>query len=227
MSRSIASSALLRLLVLFALWLARPMSGWTQEESKKVKAVTVTLVADTTALAPGKPFTAAVRFQIDKEWDIYWQFVGDIGLPTSIQWELPEGFTAGPLQWPIPVAHEAVGDFLNYVYLDETMLMAEITPPAQLPAGPVTLKAKIKWQMCDPSTCVPGDAALALSLAGGSPQPANADLFAKWRGQLPKTTPPPFAVKWDRSKDKEFSLRIEGLPKDFKAEFFPLPPKRR
>src|ERR1700760_3951889 len=107
MSRSFASSAIVRLLVLLALWLARPEMGWAQEETKKVGAVTLTLVADATAIAPGKPFTAGVRFQIDKEWDIYWQFVGDIGLPTSIEWELPEGFKAGPLQWPIPVAHEA------------------------------------------------------------------------------------------------------------------------
>src|SRR5205085_2878880 len=107
------------------------------------------------------------------------------GMATSVAWELPPGFTAGPLQWPIPVAHLATGDFLNYVYFSEVLLSAEIKPPAQLPAGPIVIKAKIIWQMCNPQTCVPGNVPLALSLDGGAGQPANADLFAKWRAQLP------------------------------------------
>lgn len=196
-----------------------------QEETAKLKAGTLTLVADTTAVQAGKPFTAGVRVELDPEWDIYWQFVGDIGLATKIDWELPPGFKAGPLQWPLPVAHLATGDFLNYVYLNETLLFAEITPPAELPSGPIVIKAHVTGQTCDPQTCIPVNARLALSLNAGTPQPANADLFTKWRAQLPKTTPPPFAVKWDRSKATEFSLRIEGLPKEFKAEFFPLPTK--
>src|SRR5581483_9765992 len=68
------------------------------------------------------------------------------------------------------------------------------------------------------------NADLALALQGGNAQPANADLFSTWRAQLPKITPTPFTVKWDTSKASEFALHIEGLPKEFKAEFFPLPP---
>lgn len=212
-------------LLVCGLALLAPASLRAQQETTKYKAATLTLVADTAAVEAGKPFTAGVKVELEPEWDIYWQFVGDIGQATSIDWELPPGFKAGPLQWPIPVAHVGAGDFLNYVYLNEAMLFAEITPPAQLPAGPIVIKAKVKWQMCDPQTCVPGSADLALSLNNGSAQPANAELFAKWRAQLPKDTPPPFTVKWDRSKANEFSLRIEGLPKEFKAEFFPLPPQ--
>ncbi|EDY21367.1 cytochrome c biogenesis protein transmembrane region [Chthoniobacter flavus Ellin428] len=196
-----------------------------QQETTKLKAGTLTLVADTTTIQAGKPFTVGAHFELDPEWDVYWQFVGDIGQATRIDWELPPGFKAGPLQWPIPVAHPAPGDFLNYVYLKETLLFAEITPPADLPPGPIVIKAHVVAQTCNPETCVPVNAHLALSLNAGAPQPANADLFTKWRAQLPKTTPVPFTVKWDRSKADEFSLRIEGLPKEFKAEFFPLPPK--
>ncbi len=206
-------------------YLGVPRTAPGQDATTTFKAATLTLLADTTGVEAGKPFTAGVRFELDPDWDIYWQFVGDIGLSTSIEWELPPGFKAGPLQWPIPVAHGAAGDFLNYVYLNEALLFAEITPPAQLPPGPITIKAKVKWQMCDPNTCIPGNVDLALPLTAGSAQPANTDLFTKWRAQLPKTTPVPFTVKWDRSKANEFSLHIEGLPKEFKAEFFPLPPE--
>src|SRR5271169_1620266 len=110
-------SRFLRSLIVFACWLLVLVAAHAQQETTKFNAATLTLVVDTTAVEAGKPFTAGVRFQLDPEWDIYWQFVGDIGLATSIDWELPPGFSAGPLQWPIPVAHVAAGDFLNYVYL--------------------------------------------------------------------------------------------------------------
>ncbi len=194
------------------------------QDSKKTGAAKVTLLANTAAVEAGKPFTVGVRFELDPTWYIYWQNAGDIGVPTSVEWELPAGFKAGPLRWPLPAVHEAAGDFLNYVYERETLLSAEITPPAALPAGPLTIRAKVKWQMCDPRQCVPGEAELALALPAGPAAAANGELFAKWNAQLPREGGAPFPVTWDRSKAAAFSLRIEGLGKEYAAEFFPLPP---
>jgi thiol:disulfide interchange protein DsbD len=187
--------------------------------------LTATLVADTSAVEAGKPFTVGVRMVIEPEWYTYWRFVGDIGTPTSVEWELPPGFKAGELQWPTPVRHEGAGGYVSYAYENETLLMAEITPPATLPAGPITLRAKIKWQVCNPKTCIPGDAAVSLELPAGKAAPDNAQLFATFRAQLPRDGATPFAVAWDRSKANEFSLKITGLAKDVSAEFFPLPAK--
>ena len=129
---------------------------------EKAGAVTTSIVADTKAVAAGKPFTVGVRFEIKPEWYIYWRFVGDIGLATNVEWTLPEGFKAGALQWPLPHSHEAAGDFLNYVYERETLLFAEITPPAPMPADPIAIKAKLTWQMCNAEQCVPGNASAVL-----------------------------------------------------------------
>jgi thiol:disulfide interchange protein DsbD len=214
-----------RLILLSLILCAARVSAIAQfpgsEEKDQIKP---TLVADTTAIEGGKPFTAGIRFEIKNSWYTYWRFVGDIGMPLEVVWELPQGFKAGPLQWPLPASHAAAGDFLNYVYEHETMLFAEITPPAKIAADRVTLKAKLTWQVCDPSTCVPGGATVELPLAVGAAQPANGELFAKWRAQIPKTAPPPFQIEWKREKADEFAIRIAGLPKEFKAEFFPLPP---
>jgi thiol:disulfide interchange protein DsbD len=218
-------SRALWLLAVLALWLLPLGAIHAQQETAKVRAVAVTLVADTKAVEAGKPFTAGVRFDISEGWDIYWQFVGDIGQATSIEWELPPGFTAGPLQWPLPVSHVASGDFLNYVYLNEALLFSEIQTPAKLPSGPIAIKAKIRWQMCDVTRCEQGNADLALTLSDGPAQPANAELFAHWRAQLPKAVPPPFSVTWDRNSDKQLVLQIEGVAKDTPIEFFPLPPQ--
>ena len=221
MSFRFASFALVWLLALGGPGLAQ-FAGF----AGKASAVTTTVVAETKAIEAGKPFTVGVRFAIKPEWYIYWRFVGDIGQATSVEWTLPEGFKAGDLQWPLPNRHEAAGDFLNYVYEHETLLFAEITPPAQMPAGPVEIKAKVVWQVCNKEQCVPGNANVSLSLPVGKAEPDNADLFTKWRAQIPKAGGAPFQVKWHREKADEFSIDITGLPKDFTAEFFPLPPSR-
>jgi hypothetical protein len=65
--------------------------------------------------------------------------------------------------------------------------MATITPPAELPEGnPVELSAEVAWLVCE-EVCIPGKAQLKLALpAGDSTSPANAELFDRWRQQLPE-----------------------------------------
>lgn len=225
--------ALLRLaLVVVALSLALWFgTAHAQFGAGKPSHLTPSLVADTTSIEAGKPFNVGVLIKLDPEWHTYWQSAGEIGLPLKVTWTLPPGFEAAPLEWPLPMSLLDM-DFLNYVYKDEVLVMAKITPPAKLPGGEVVLKAKVNWQVCNESnpakkivgTCIPGNANLTLSLAGGAPgTPANEALFAKWRAQLPKTTAPP-AVSWDLSMPKKVSLTVQGLADGQKPEFFALPP---
>ena len=210
------------LLPLLALCLAPPLAAQNFLNADK-PLVVPSLVADTAAVAPGQPFTVGVRLKMAPGWHTYWQFSGDSGAPVKVEWQIPAGFTAGPLQWPLPKAHLDEGDMLTYIHEDEVLLLAEIAPPATLPAGDITLKAQVKWLVCE-QTCVPGGGDVELKLASGQPQPANGELFAKWRALLPHTTAPPFAVKWDRTQPNEFSVHLEGVAKEVKAEFLPLPP---
>ena len=68
------------------------------------------LLADTTAIVPGQPFQAGLLLEMADGWHTYWEYSGDSGLPTTIDWELPEGFSAGPIQWPVPEAKLEPGD---------------------------------------------------------------------------------------------------------------------
>jgi len=187
------------------------------------KLVTPSLIADTTKIAPGKPFTVGVRLQLAPGWHTYWQFPGEAGGPPKVEWQLPEGFRAGEIQWPMPRSRMDEGDLLTYVYEDDLVLPVEITPPASLPAGDVTLKAHVRWLVCA-QTCIPGEGDVELKIAtGGAGEPANTDLFAKVRAQLPTTEPPPFGLKWDIKADS-VTLHFSGLQSGTKPEFFPLPP---
>src|SRR3954453_7758394 len=90
------------------------------------------LIADTTAVVPGKPFTAGLVLHMAPGWHTYWKYSGDAGLPTELKWKLPPGWKVGELQWPIPLKLKDPGDIQTYGYSDEVMLMQVITPPDKI-----------------------------------------------------------------------------------------------
>ena len=127
----------------------------------------VELLADTERLAAGQPFTLGVRLRMAPEWHTYWEFSGDAGLPTTVDWRLPPGFEAGPLQWPAPHKYTESGDLTVYGYGDEVLLMAQIWPPAALRADTLLhLGAAVAWLACR-EVCIPGDTTLTLQLSSG------------------------------------------------------------
>ena len=200
---------------------------WTSQAvaqvDKGVTLVKADLLADTTAVAPGKAFTVGLRLKMAPHWHTYWQNSGDAGIPTKIDWQLPEGFRAGPILWPLPDKIETPGDIINYGYNDEVVLLTEITPPANLPAGgEVAFKAKATWLVCE-EKCIPGEAQLALKLpADGSAQAANADVFAKYRALLPVPADAAKAGVGLQGKFLTFQLNgTGGAPSA--VEFYPVP----
>jgi thiol:disulfide interchange protein/DsbC/DsbD-like thiol-disulfide interchange protein len=155
-------------------------------ETKK-GAVAVQLVSDAAAIAPGKPFTVALRLQHDPHWHSYWIAPGT-GYPTSLAWTLPDGFKAGEIQWPTPhIVKDREGKITGNGYEHEAFLLVEITPAANLAAGStVKLEALAEWLMCE-TVCMPGDAKLEISFPVGEAagDAKWAEPLAKARGQLP------------------------------------------
>ena len=178
---------ILPLLGLFLLPAAAPVSA----DPPKAQHLEADLIAEPSAIAPGKPFLAGLHIKLEPHWHVYWKNPGDAGLPVSLEWKLPEGFAAGPIQWPHPDRIE-VPPLMNYGYENEVLLPVEITAPAKLPAGMIRLKAKAKWVVCN-DICLPGTAELSLSLPAATAalppaDPANAELFAAARAALPLQT---------------------------------------
>ncbi len=90
--------------------------------------VTAQMMSDVSAIAPGKAFHVGVKLKIAPGWHVYWVNPGDTGIATKINFNLPEGFTAGAVQYPIPERVDVTGGMVSYAYSDEVMLMATITP---------------------------------------------------------------------------------------------------
>lgn len=177
--------------------------------------VKASIVVDERALGERKPFLVGVNFTIEKDWHIYWKNSGQSGSATVVKLSLPEGFTAGPLQWPRPVAHRAF-DELTYVYEDSVVLFSEVTPPKEWAGGPVEVKAEVSWLVCK-EACLRGSASLQATLSAAPS--GGRDALEKARARVPKPfqTLPDAAVSFDGR-----TLRLEGpAQKSPPTEFFP------
>ena len=98
------------------------------------------LIAPQRSIAPGRRLWVGLHFKLEKQWHIYWTNPGDSGEPPKVEWRLPPGFRAGPLQWPIPtlLRNQSIVD---YGYEGEVLLPVPIYPPAHLASGPANLRA--------------------------------------------------------------------------------------
>jgi thiol:disulfide interchange protein len=181
------------------------------------------LIADTQHIQPGQKFRLGVLYAIYPNWHIYWKYAGDAGIPTQIDWQLPPGFRAGPLQWPLPERAKEPGDLEVFDYNNEVLLFTEVQAPEQLPAGPIDLGAKTNWLVCE-KECVPGDAQVSLKLNDGGQGPGNESLFAKYAASVPKTSPLGYTLSLKPSGN-QMVVEFSGVPEGSKLDFFPEPPE--
>jgi thiol:disulfide interchange protein len=184
------------------------------------------LLADTNAIVPGKPFAVGLLLRMAPGWHTYWKFSGDAGLPTELKWKLPPGWKVGEIQWPIPLKTIDPGDIETYGYENEVLLMQEITPPPKIDSSSVKLFTEANWLVCE-RICIPGSATLQLDLpVTSTSQPANVELFARYRRLLPQNWPGRnvASAEWSRvGSDVQLKIKSETLAKYPAIDFFPLP----
>ena len=176
------------------------------------------LLSEVKTVAPGQTFTVALFLDHDEDFHTYWQNPGTVGLATSLKWNLPDGFKAGPIQWQVPekvkmVTYDAHG------YNTDATLLVDITAPETLPDNGVELKAKAVWMVCGPEPkqcCNMGFKNLSLKLkTSGLPEWDDAGRvhIAEARRRLPQ-----FLDGWEqdakRIEDKVILTvrNAKGLP---------------
>ena len=168
--------------------------------------VTAGLVAEAASLAAGATLWVDLHLEVKPGWHIYWQNPGDSGLPTTIDWKLPPGFSAGHILWPVP-EHFVQNGIGNYGYAGTVDLLVPIAAPKELAVGQTAvLDAEASWLACA-DICIPGSAKLGLELPVAAqlpaPDPVVAPLFAAARRHLPM--PAPFETRFASYAD-EFRL---------------------
>ena len=208
------------LALLFSLW----MVPGAQSADPGAQ-TTVKLLLSHETVKPGETVMAALEVTSNPKWHTYWRNPGDAGIATSIEWELPQGITAGAIQWPVPKKTELLS-LGSYAYEGTEYLLIPLTIGANIPAGAVQLKGKVSWLECA-ETCNPRNAEVqaSLTIGGESKASAAASIVEKARRNLPRSNAP-FDVKasWENTAEaKKRNLVIEWKPEGAinKPDFFP------
>lgn len=175
-------------------------------------------LSERTHVEPGDSWWIALELKHDPKWHTYWLNGGDAGVPTSIDWQLPDGITAGPIQWEVP---QIVKMFQLDVYGYEgtSLLLTQLKchPDVQLPTD-FELKAKVNWMMCA-HTCLPGKGVnLSIKLHASSDD--TEDVLSKWAPRirqsvkhLPVSAPKDmFHSRYDSTK-QVFHLNWKEFPR--------------
>lgn len=180
-------------LLLSLCWMAEQW-GLRAESATRVE-----LWTDHSSVRPGTTVTAAVRLQMAEGWHVYWRNPGDeVGLKTRVEWTLPPGLSAGPIQWPLP-AKTIEKEFETLTYSGTVLLLVPIEIPANQAPGPLTIKAKVRWLECH-EECVPGSATVETSLRIGSVAEVSAQEaeIRAARGRVPrKVADLPIRAVWE------------------------------
>jgi len=145
----------------------------------------VRLVAETASVSPGSTVTLAFVMRPQPGWHGYWRNPGDAGAEPRVAWRLPEGWTAEPLQYPVP-GRLIVAGLMNFVYASDYALLVTVRVPATAELGATfPVDAQLDYLVCSDEVCVPETMPVTTNLmiaAPGAPNPA----FQAWRQALPR-----------------------------------------
>jgi DsbC/DsbD-like thiol-disulfide interchange protein len=183
--------------------------------------VNTSLVAADSAAQPGKPLTVALKMEHEHGWHTYWVNPG-IGEATSVEWELPAGWTAGEIEWPVP--HTIKGEdgaVTGHGYEGTSYLPITFNVPKTAKVGEtVTLKGKAKWLMCSSETCVPGSSSVEVKVPVAASATPNVEVRSAMAGMpMPKAAD---AWKVKASSDGAMiTVKIAGAGELKSPHFFP------
>jgi DsbC/DsbD-like thiol-disulfide interchange protein len=186
--------------------------------------LSVGLVSEASAVAPGHKFWIGLDFALDPGWHIYWINAGDSGQAPRATWTAPAGYKIGPLEWPLPARIVDSETIVDYGYKNHVLLMAPVGPSSSVRAGTsAEIAADVSWLVCR-DICVPGKARVSLPIRVAPLATIDAGqhaLFEATRREIPKPLPAGWSVSVKSTGDS-FVITIETGHSEKAATFFPL-----
>ncbi|WP_209348173.1 protein-disulfide reductase DsbD domain-containing protein [Pontixanthobacter sp. CEM42] len=146
--------------------------------------IEATLVADGPAIA-GEDLTLAIHFEpVSEEWHGYWENPGDAGYGMQLEWDLPEDWTAGEPQYPVP-KKLLISGLMNHIYEGSYAVLIPVSVPDDVPeSGAAQIGLKAEWLACTDQICVPEEGEMQITLPVGQGDFGD-DRFAQWRTAIP------------------------------------------
>lgn len=186
--------------------------------------VHVQIIAPAAQLSPGASSEAGLYFKLDPGWHVYWQNAGDSGEPPHIQWTLPDGITAGPLQFPAP-QRLPLGPLMDFGYENEVLFPFNLDVASSAKPGLAALHAKVAWLVCR-EVCIPGKAELevdrVIAAAGARVAAISPDggIYDRLVGRLPQPLPTADHAVFQPAATG-FRLGVSTGQRETQAVFFP------
>ena len=173
--------------------------------------ISVSLLSEDSHLIKGQTHRIALKLQPDEGWHTYWKNPGDTGQPTTMEWNLPEGFIVGEIDWPIPERIKYRG-LVNYGYHGTTFLPVNLSVPSNFDSDNVNLKVDVSWLVCE-DICIPGEASLQISLPLSNSKDLNVrtNIYENLNKDLPKLLYSNEAY-YTYQDDIEISIPKDSLP---------------
>ena len=161
-------------------------------------------------LGAGKPVWLGLQITHQPHWHTYWKNPGDSGLPTTLNWQLPNSVQAGEIVWPTP-QQLPVGPLMNYGYEGRVLLPVPLTIGAGFAATTLDIKLSAQWLVCK-DICIPQQGEFALSLPAQASTAVHAVTFDAARAAVPQAVPGAVARAELGPDGKVFKLHVSGLP---------------
>ena len=116
-------------------------------------------------LGAGRAAHLGLLLQHQKDWHTYWLNPGDSGLPTALEWRLPQGLSVGETAWPIPRKLK-LGDLVNYGFEGRMALAVplQFAPGWKPPLDQrLTIGLTAHWLVCR-TECIPQTGEFKISI---------------------------------------------------------------
>jgi thiol:disulfide interchange protein DsbD len=170
--------------------------------------------------APGQKLWVGLQLTHTPEWHTYWKNSGDSGLPTELQWTLPEGVSAGDIAWPTPRKFP-LGTLANYGYDGTVLLPVPLTVAPGFKGSHVDVQLYAAWLACR-QECIPEEGNFTLRIPVQGSTALNGLAFEAALAAGPKDQP---AADSALAPEPGFlNASLAGLPAAWqgqKLEFFP------
>jgi DsbC/DsbD-like thiol-disulfide interchange protein len=169
---------------------------------------------------PGKQVWLGLRIDHQPEWHTYWKNSGDSGLPTTLDWQLPAGITAGEIAWPTP-KKIPIGTLANYGYENTVLLPVPLTVSPDFKGAQLKVNLKAAWLVCR-KECIPQEGDFALTIPVKSSTGASSKLFQDTFAATPQ--PLPTGNSQIEVGANGIQLSLAGLPTALQGKmlaFFP------
>ena len=155
--------------------------------AQQLTAATAKIVVDSYSLEKSRSIPIGVLVELEEGWHLYWRNSGDTGMPTSVEFDLPEGITVSEIQWAVPEVFEFDG-LASFGYEKQVLLLTELTIPENYQSNSVSVTAKLKSLICK-DVCIPFNTTVSKEIILMNNLPADDDvstLFAQTKKNLPE-----------------------------------------